>query len=57
MKQTRVKTVWFFGICLFIIAMCSIFTEMNGVALSATVAIAGIVAYYTQHETNRKSDR
>lgn len=55
MKHTRRKTVWTFGIGLFIITILAIFKDMAEVAVIGTAAIAGIVTKYNHDETKRKS--
>jgi len=57
MKQTRLKTVWTFGIIIAIITGFTVYKDMNEVALIGVGALAGIVAHYMHSETKRPSKK
>jgi len=55
MKQSRLKSIWFFGTCLVGITIYALFKDAFGVAVISSGSVAGIVAYYLKMETERKS--
>jgi len=57
MNQTRLKTVWTFGIIISLLTGYAIFKDMNDVALIGVGALAGIVAHYMHSETKRPSKK
>lgn len=57
MKQTRFKTVWFFGIIISLLTGYSIYKDMNEVALIGVAALSGIIAKYSHDETKRPSKK
>ena len=55
MKQTRLKTVWFFGISIALLSAYSIYKEMPQIAVIGVAALGGIVSHYMHSETKRPS--
>jgi len=57
MKQTRLKTVWFFGTISAILCGAAIYNKMEAVAVVLAGVIGGIIAKYNHDETKRPSKK
>ena len=57
MKQSRLKTVWTFGIMIALLTGYSMFKEMSEVAVIGIASLSGIIAKYNHDETKRPSKK